>query len=175
MNSQLDMRPLAVVSFHLVSLMKKIFFPSQFILLLIVSPLSASIYRLEINDVIHPVTAEYTIQGITQAETERANAVIIRLSTPGGLDQSMRDIIEKILASKVPVIVFVGPSGIRAASAGFFILLSADVAVMAPGTNTGAAHPVMIGGGKLDDVMAKKVENDATRSEERRVGKECRL
>jgi membrane-bound serine protease (ClpP class) len=116
---------------------------------------------MDLNDVIHPITAEYVIQGITQAENERANAVILRLSTPGGLDQSTREIIEKILGSSVPVIVFVGPSGIRAASAGFFILLSADVAVMAPGTNTGAAHPVMVGGGKPDDVLSKKIENDA--------------
>ena len=123
--------------------------------------LRASVFSLEVNDVIHPVTAEYIIQGITRAEAEKAEAVIIRLSTPGGLDQSMREIIEKILASKVPVIVYVAPSGVRAASAGFYILLSADLAVMAPGTNTGAAHPVMLGGGKIDEVMNKKVENDA--------------
>jgi len=123
--------------------------------------LRASVFSLEVNDVIHPATAEYIIQGITRAEAEKAEAVIIRLSTPGGLDQSMREIIEKILASKVPVIVYVAPSGVRAASAGFYILLSADLAVMAPGTNTGAAHPVMLGGGKIDEVMNKKVENDA--------------
>lgn len=123
--------------------------------------LRASVFTLEVDEVIHPVTAEYIIQGITKAEAEKAEAVIIRLSTPGGLDQSMREIIERILASKVPVIVYVAPSGVRAASAGFYILLSADLAVMAPGTNTGAAHPVMLGGGKIDEVMNKKVENDA--------------
>jgi membrane-bound serine protease (ClpP class) len=123
--------------------------------------LRASVFTLEVDEVIHPVTAEYIIQGITKAEAEKAEAVIIRLSTPGGLDQSMREIIEKILASKVPVICYVAPSGVRAASAGFYILLSADLAVMAPGTNTGAAHPVMLGGGKIDEVMNKKVENDA--------------
>jgi membrane-bound serine protease (ClpP class) len=111
--------------------------------------------------VIHPLTAEYVVQGIAEAERERARALILRLSTPGGLDQSTREIIEKILSSKVPVIVFVGPSGTRAASAGFFILLAGDIAVMAPGTNTGAAHPVMVGGGKPDEVLAKKIENDA--------------
>jgi membrane-bound serine protease (ClpP class) len=121
----------------------------------------AGILKLELDDVVHPITAEYVVQGIAQAESEQSSAVILQLSTPGGLDQSMRQIIEKILASKVPVIVFVGPSGVRAASAGFFILLVADVAVMAPGTNTGAAHPVSVGGGKPDDVMAKKIENDA--------------
>ncbi|HET6962939.1 MAG TPA: nodulation protein NfeD [Terriglobia bacterium] len=122
---------------------------------------TAEILKLELDDVIHPITAEYVAQGIAQAELEQSAAVILRLSTPGGLDPSMRQIIEKILSSKVPVIVFVGPSGVRAASAGFFILLAADLAVMAPGTNTGAAHPVSIGGGKPDEVMAKKIENDA--------------
>ncbi len=122
---------------------------------------AAGILRLDLDDVIHPISAEYVIQGIAQAESEQAAAVIIRLSTPGGLDPSMRQIIEKILASKVPVIIFVGPSGVRAASAGFFILMAADLAVMASGTNTGAAHPVSIGGGKPDEAMAKKIENDA--------------
>lgn len=124
-------------------------------------PAMASVLALELNDVIHPITAEYVIEGISEAESEGASAVVLRLSTPGGLDQSTREIIEKILSSKVPIIVFVGPGGVRAASAGFFILLAADLAVMAPGTNTGAAHPVMIGGGKPDDVLAKKIENDA--------------
>jgi membrane-bound serine protease (ClpP class) len=143
--------------------MRKIFTVIGFHLLLLLFPLmlGASVFELEVDDIIHPVSAEYIIQGITKAEAEKAEAIIIRLSTPGGLDQSMREIIEKILASKVPVIVYVAPSGVRAASAGFYILLSADLAVMAPGTNTGAAHPVMLGGGKIDEVMNKKVENDA--------------
>jgi membrane-bound serine protease (ClpP class) len=80
----------------------------------------AGILTLQVNDVIQPIVAEYVVRGISQAETEEASAIIIRLSTPGGLDQSMREIIEKILVSKVPVISFVGPSGTRAASAGFF-------------------------------------------------------
>ena len=134
---------------------------SLFLLLAWSSRATGEILKLEIDDVIHPITAEYVVQGIAQAEVEQSAAVILRLSTPGGLDPSMRQIIEKILSSKVPVIVFVGPSGMRAASAGFFILLAADLAVMAPGTNTGAAHPVSIGGGKPDEIMAKKIENDA--------------
>jgi membrane-bound serine protease (ClpP class) len=134
---------------------------SLFLLLAWSGRANAGILKLEIDDVIHPITAEYVVQGIAQAESEQSAAVILRLSTPGGLDPSMRQIIEKILSSKVPVIVFVGPSGVRAASAGFFILLAADLAVMAPGTNTGAAHPVSIGGGKPDEVMARKIENDA--------------
>jgi membrane-bound serine protease (ClpP class) len=132
-----------------------------FVQMLSTPPAAASVLTLELNDVIHPITAEYVVQGIAEAERERARALILRLSTPGGLDQSTREIIEKILSSKVPVIVFVGPSGTRAASAGFFILLAGDIAVMAPGTNTGAAHPVMVGGGKPDEVLAKKIENDA--------------
>ena len=140
--------------------MKRIYL-SLFLLMAWSSRASAGILRLDVDDVIHPISAEFVVQGIAQAESEQAAAVILRLSTPGGLDLSMRQIIEKILASKVPVIVFVGPSGVRAASAGFFILMAADLAVMAPGTNTGAAHPVSIGGGKSDEVMAKKVENDA--------------
>jgi membrane-bound serine protease (ClpP class) len=123
--------------------------------------LKAAILSLRVNDVIQPVVAGYVIKGISQAEREGATAVIIRLNTPGGLDQSMREIISSILTAKVPVISFVGPSGARAASAGFFILLSSDLAVMAPGTNTGAAHPVSITGGRFDEVMSKKVENDA--------------
>jgi membrane-bound serine protease (ClpP class) len=87
--------------------------------------------------------------------------VLIELNTPGGLLDSTREIIEKILASPVPVIIYVTPSGSRAASAGFFILESADVAAMAPGTNTGAAHPVTLGGGKMDEVMKTKIENDS--------------
>jgi len=122
---------------------------------------AAEILRLDLDDVIHPITAEYVVQGIAQADSERASAVILRLSTPGGLDASMREIIEKILTAKTPVIVFVGPSGVRAASAGFFILLASDLAVMAPGTNTGAAHPVSVGGGKSDETMSKKIESDA--------------
>ena len=117
--------------------------------------------EIRIDGMIHPVSAEYVTAGIDQAVRTHASLVLIQLSTPGGLDTSMREIIEKIIGSPIPVVVYVAPSGSRAASAGFFILLSADVAAMAPGTNSGAAHPVFMGGGTMDPVMKEKVENDA--------------
>src|ERR1035437_3297752 len=116
--------------------------------------------EIRIDGMIHPVSAEYVTAGIDQAVRTHASLVLIQLSTPGGLDTSMREIIGKIIASPIPVVVYVAPSGTRAASAGFFILLSADVAAMAPGTNTGAAHPVFIGGGTMDPVMKEEVEKD---------------
>lgn len=121
---------------------------------------SAGVLRIVLNDMIHPITDEFIGRAIDRAAAERADALIIELSTPGGLDDSTRAIVEKIFKSKVPVIVYVSPSGSRAASAGFFILESADVAAMSPGTNTGAAHPVLLGE-KLDDVMKMKLQNDA--------------
>lgn len=117
--------------------------------------------EIRIDGMIHPVSAEYVTAGIDQAVSTHSSLVLIQLSTPGGLDTSMREIIGKIIASPIPVVVYVGPSGTRAASAGFFILLSADVAAMAPGTNSGAAHPVFMGGGTMDPVMKEKLENDA--------------
>ena len=116
--------------------------------------------EIRVDGMIHPVSAEFVTGGIEQAIRGRAALVIIQLSTPGGLDTSMREIIEKIISSPVPIVVYVAPSGSRAASAGFFILLSADIAAMAPGTNTGAAHPVFLGG-EPDEVMKQKVANDA--------------
>src|SRR5581483_2408632 len=113
----------------------------------------AEVLKIRIDDTIHPITDEFIGRAIHMAEQNKDSALLIELSTPGGLADSTRDIITKITTSTVPVIVYVTPSGSRAASAGFFILESADVAVMAPGTNTGAAHPVMLGGGKMDDVM----------------------
>jgi membrane-bound serine protease (ClpP class) len=109
---------------------------------------------------IHPISEEYIGRAIDQAAAQKSDAVLIVLRTPGGLETSMRGIVKKIIESPVPVIVWVGPGGSRAASAGFFILESADVASMAPGTNTGAAHPVVLGQ-KLDDVMKMKLQNDA--------------
>jgi membrane-bound serine protease (ClpP class) len=121
----------------------------------------ADVLKIVVNDTIQPVTAEYIGRGLAAAAANRDQAVLIEINTPGGLVDSTRDIIEKITTSAVPVIIYVTPSGSRAGSAGFFILESADVAAMAPGTNAGAAHPVTLGGGKLDDVMKQKMENDA--------------
>src|SRR5664279_2535871 len=120
-----------------------------------------SIVKIRVDDTIQPITAEYIDRAIERARQTNADAVLIELSTPGGLLDSTRTIIQTILASPVPVIIYVAPSGARAASAGFFILEAADVAAMAPGTNTGAAHPVTLGGDKMDDVMKQKLENDS--------------
>ena len=122
---------------------------------------SAEVLKIVVDDTIHPITDEYIGRALAEAERNKDQALLIELNTPGGLLDSTRHIIEKILASPVPVIIYVTPAGSRAASAGFFILESADVAAMAPGTNTGAAHPVTLGGGKVDDVMKEKMENDA--------------
>jgi membrane-bound serine protease (ClpP class) len=130
-------------------------------LCLLVNVSAAEVLKVVVNDTIHPITDEYIGRAIDQAQHNKDQALLIELNTPGGLLESTRDIVEKILASPVPVIIYVTPSGSRAASAGFFILESADVAVMAPGTNTGAAHPVSLGGGKMDDIMKLKAENDA--------------
>jgi membrane-bound serine protease (ClpP class) len=120
----------------------------------------ADVLRVSVDDAIQPVTAEYIGRALETAAANHNQAVLIEINTPGGLVDSTRKIIEKIVASPVPVIIYVTPSGSRAASAGFFILESADVAAMAPGTNTGAAHPVILGA-KMDDVMKQKMENDA--------------
>jgi membrane-bound serine protease (ClpP class) len=122
---------------------------------------SAEVLKVVVNDTIQPITEEYIARAIDEARRRNDQAVVIEMNTPGGLVDSTREIIEKITASSVPVIIYVTPSGSRAGSAGFFILESADVAAMAPGTNAGAAHPVAIGGGKIDDVMKEKLENDA--------------
>lgn len=119
------------------------------------------ILKVNVNDTIQPITDEYIGRALAEAQQHGDKAVLIELNTPGGLLDSTRDIVTKILNSTVPVIIYVAPTGSRAASAGFFILESADVAAMAPGTNTGAAHPVTITGGKMDDIMKAKIENDS--------------
>ena len=121
---------------------------------------TADVLKLVVDDTIHPVTAERIQRALDQATARKDDAVLIELNTPGGLLESTREIIQRILASPVPVIIYVTPSGSRAASAGFFLLESADVAAMSPGTNTGAAHPVTIGGGQMDSAMKEKIEND---------------
>jgi len=130
--------------------------------LLFLAPARAQVLKIVVDDTIQPITDEYIGRAIAEADRSKDEALLIEINTPGGLLESTRDIIEKIEASPVPVIVYVTPSGSRAASAGFFILESADVAAMAPGTNTGAAHPVTLGGGKIDDVMKEKIENDSS-------------
>jgi membrane-bound serine protease (ClpP class) len=118
------------------------------------------VYIVKVADAISPGTAEFIKSGIQKAEENQAAAVIIELDTPGGLAESMRIIVQNILASQVPVVVFVTPSGARAASAGVMITMAADVAAMAPGTNIGAAHPVGAGGKDIDGKMSEKVIND---------------
>jgi membrane-bound serine protease (ClpP class) len=126
----------------------------------LVAPAPAEVLKIVVHDTIHPITDEYIGRAISEAARSHDQALLIELSTPGGLVDSTRDIIEKLSSAPVPVIIYVTPSGSRAASAGFFILEAADVAAMAPGTNTGAAHPVIFGS-KMDDVMKQKLENDA--------------
>jgi membrane-bound serine protease (ClpP class) len=121
--------------------------------------------RLTIAGEIDPVLADYVDEGLDRARTTHAALVLITMDTPGGLDTAMRDVIQHILDSPVPVAVYVTPAGARGASAGFFILLSADVAAMAPGTHTGAASPIMAVGGypvSMNDTLTRKILNDAT-------------
>jgi membrane-bound serine protease (ClpP class) len=115
---------------------------------------------IHLDDTIQPISADYMARGLNAATAQHANAVLIEINTPGGLLDSMRQMVSKVIASPVPVIVYVAPSGSRAGSAGFFLLEAADVAAMAPGSNAGAAHPVVMGS-KLDDTMKQKLENDS--------------
>ncbi len=119
------------------------------------------VIAVDVDGIIHPITSEMIGNAIEQASRENASAVLLRLNTPGGLLDATREITSKIVASKVPVIAYVAPSGGRAASAGFFILESADIDAMAPGTNTGAASPVLLGQ-QMDPVMRSKIENDSS-------------
>jgi membrane-bound serine protease (ClpP class) len=125
----------------------------------------ASVVELRLDGEVEPIMAEYINGGIDQAARSGASLVLIIVDTPGGLGISMRDIIQRIIDSPVPVAVYVAPAGARAASAGFFILLAADVAAMAPGTHTGAASPLLAIGGmplNVDETIRRKILNDAT-------------
>src|SRR5271165_4585300 len=127
-------------------------------------PASAEVLKVVVDDTIQPISAEYITRAIDEARRRNDQAILIEINTPGGLVSSTREIIEKISASPVPVIVYVTPTGGHAGSAGIFILESADIAVMAPGTAAGAAHPVTFIGPvqvKPDDEMNRKIENDA--------------
>jgi len=119
------------------------------------------VIAVDIDGVIHPITVDLLAHALDQAASQNADAVLLRLNTPGGMLDATRQMNEKIVASRVPVIAYVTPSGGRAASAGFFILEAADVAAMAPGTNTGASSPVALTG-QMDETMRHKVENDAS-------------
>src|SRR5580704_14596815 len=129
------------------------------------SAATSRVLELHIDGEIEPILAEYLVRGIGQANDQHASLILITMNTPGGLDTSMRSIIQAILRSSVPVAIYVYPTGSRAASAGFFILLSADIAAMSPGTETGAASPLVEFGGqpvKIDETLQKKIVNDAT-------------
>ncbi|HTY63750.1 MAG TPA: nodulation protein NfeD [Acidobacteriota bacterium] len=131
-------------------------------------PARGQIARIDLNGDIDPVSAGFVVRSIDRAENEHARFLLIRLQTPGGFGSSMEQIISKMLSSKIPVVVYVAPSGAKAASAGFFILLASDVAVMAPGTNTGAAHPLMaiggfpVDGGQAGKTLTEKITSNAT-------------
>lgn len=122
--------------------------------------ITGDVYVVTVDDAIGPGVAQYIADTIERANEEDAACLIIQLDTPGGLAESMRSIVKAILASRIPVVVYVAPGGARAASAGVMITMAADVAAMAPGTNIGAAHPVGAGGQEIDEAMSEKVIND---------------
>jgi membrane-bound serine protease (ClpP class) len=122
---------------------------------------AAPVAMIDLDGAITPVTARLLTAAIDRAQAERSQALIVRLNTPGGLERSMRSMAQAILNAEIPIIVYVAPTGARAASAGVFITMAAHVAAMAPATNIGAAHPVTIGGGDTGKEMGKKIENDA--------------
>ena len=121
---------------------------------------TGEVYVVRVSGTINPGLAEYLIRSMEQASREEAVCLVIQLDTPGGLALSMRSIVMAMLSSQVPVVVYISPSGARAASAGVMITLAADIAAMAPGTNMGAAHPVNLGQKEMDGTMAEKVVND---------------
>jgi membrane-bound serine protease (ClpP class) len=120
----------------------------------------ARVVAVSVDGMVHPITVEIVNHAIEQAQAQHAEILLVRLSTPGGLLDATRKLIEELEASPVPVVTYVTPSGARAASAGFFLLEAGDIAAMTPGTNTGAASPVLMGQ-QMEETMRKKVENDA--------------
>ncbi len=139
------------------------FIPGLFFLAAVCGPLEAAVIKITVAAPIHPITSEYIVEAIKQADADEERLVLLILDTPGGLDSSMREIISAIVNARTPVATYVSPSGARAASAGFFIGVACDIFAMAPGTNTGAAHPVSISlaGQAPDKTMEDKVTHDA--------------
>src|SRR5688500_7981333 len=118
------------------------------------------VYSAEVESIIHPVSAQFMIETIARADAEKAALVVFTLRTPGGLVDATRDIVTKMIAARTPIVVYIAPSGARAASAGFIITIAADIAAMAPGTHIGAAHPVSGGGAVMDETSSKKAAED---------------
>jgi membrane-bound serine protease (ClpP class) len=158
----------------------RLLFRARFLIIAIIGffaavrPASADVLKVDLDGTINPVTAEYIGRAIDEAQKTHADALLIELDTPGGIMGPMEKIIQKILASPVPVIIYVTPAGADAGSAGFFILEAADVAVMAPGTHAGAAHPVRGDGATMDPIMKEKLENYASSLLRSYVGKRGR-
>jgi len=121
---------------------------------------SPVVYVAEVDGIIHPVSAEYMTHAIDAADAAHATLIVFILRTPGGLVDSTRAIVSRMISAATPVAVFVAPSGARAASAGFLLIIAADIAAMAPGTHIGAAHPVAGSGEKMDEAVAKKAAED---------------
>lgn len=136
------------------------------------------VVEVDLREMVEPVSAEFVVRGIQHANQINAQAVLVEIDTPGGLESSMREIIQVIIQSRVPVITYIAPSGARGASAGFYILLAGDVAAMAPGTHAGAAHPVILGAYDIGKTMQEKLENDSAayiRSIADRRGRDSKL
>lgn len=124
------------------------------------APPRPRVVEIKLDMMIHQVSAEYVERGIRYANEQNADAILLELNTPGGLVTATQELVQAIYASRAPVITYVAPSGATAASGGFFVLLAGDLAVMAPGTNTGASHPVDLLGGQADKTMNEKIESD---------------
>ncbi len=125
--------------------------------LCLAAPAAAAVHVVELDGVVHAVSADHVVSAIAEAEAAKAPLVVLRIDTPGGLETAMRQIVDKLLNSRVPVVAFIGPAGARADSAGFVIAIASDLVAMAPGTSLGAAHPVSAMGGSVDETMSKKM------------------